>query len=168
MVVSSKLPRLRRLASLAALGGAVALCTLPERAQAQSHAPIPVWQGAEANNAAAIEAHNQGYAYARLGYYLPALDAYNRALALAPTWASAYANRAMVYRQMGETAKAMSDIDKSIELDADMVRKWQEWLTRLGFYHGAIDGISGPITEQAIALWAGSPQAGAASAASAQ
>jgi len=158
---------IRRLISLAALGAAFALCTPPSQALAQSHAPVAVWQGAEATNAAAIELHNQGYAYARLGYYLPAIDAYDRALALAPTWASAYANRAMAYRQIGETAKAMGDISKSIELDANMVRKWQEWLTRLGFYHGAIDGLHGPMTEQALALWAGVPQP-AAPAATAQ
>lgn len=134
-------------------------------ALAQSHAPIPVWQGAEASNAAAIELHNQGYAYARLGYYLPAIDAYTQAVAIAPHWASVYANRAMAYRQIGETEKALGDVRRSMELDTDMVRKWQEWLTRLGFYHGAIDGISGPMTEQAIAMWAGGPQAAAAPAA---
>jgi tetratricopeptide (TPR) repeat protein len=149
---------LRRLLGVALLG--TGLASLPAvAALAQSHAPIPVWQGAEANNAAAIELHNQGYAYARLGYYLPAIDAYNQAMALAPTWASLYANRAMAYRQIGETGKALGDIERSIELDRNMVRKWQEWLTRLGFYHGAIDGLHGPMTEQAMADWAGAAQA---------
>ncbi|MGF1626046.1 MAG: tetratricopeptide repeat protein, partial [Alphaproteobacteria bacterium] len=138
--------------------GAIATSLAPASAHAQSHAPIPVWQGAEAINAAAIEHHNQGYAYARLGYYRPAIDAYNQALALAPTWASAYANRAMAYRQMGETGKALSDIATSIELDRTMVRKWQEWLTRLGYYRGAVDGLHGPMTEQAIMAWAGVPE----------
>ena len=148
---------LRRLLGAAFLGtGLVALPVVA--ALAQSHAPIPVWQGAETNNAAAIELHNQGYAYARLGYYLPAIDAYNQAMALAPSWASLYANRAMAYRQIGESGKALGDVQRSIELDGDMVRKWQEWLTRLGFYRGAIDGLHGPMTEQAIAEWAGVPQ----------
>jgi tetratricopeptide (TPR) repeat protein len=152
---------LRRLLGVALLG--TGLAALPAvAALAQSHAPIPVWQGAETNNAAAIELHNQGYAYARLGYYLPAIDAYNQAMALAPTWASLYANRAMAYRQIGETGKALGDVERSIELDGSMVRKWQEWLTRLGFYHGAIDGLHGPMTEQAIAEWAGVPQQPAA------
>jgi len=147
----------RRLAT-ALLGAGFAMAAGAGPALAQSHAPIPVWQGAEANNAAAIALHNQGYAYARLGYYRPAIDAYNQALALAPGWASLYANRAMAYRQLGESAKALSDVQRSIELDRDMVRKWQEWLARLGFYHGAIDGLHGPLTEQAIAAWAGAPQ----------
>jgi tetratricopeptide (TPR) repeat protein len=152
---------LRRLLGVALLGAGLA--ALPAvAALAQSHAPIPVWQGAETNNAAAIELHNQGSAYARLGYYLPAIDAYNQAMALAPTWASLYANRAMAYRQIGETGKALGDVERSIELDGSMVRKWQEWLTRLGFYHGAIDGLHGPMTEQAIAEWAGVPQPPAA------
>ena len=151
----------RRSLARALLAAAVATVPVAGAALAQSHAPIPVWQGAEATNAAAIELHNQGYAYARLGYYLPAIDAYSQAVAIAPGWAAVYANRAMAYRQLGETEKAMADLRRSIELDADMVRKWQEWLTRLGFYHGAVDGISGPMTEQAISLWASGPRTAA-------
>lgn len=125
-------------------------------AMAQSgHASIPVWQGATANNDAAIALNNQGYAYARLGYYLPAIQAYNEALALAPTWASPYANRAMAYRQIGEAEKALADVVQSIEMDQNMVRNWQEWLTRLGFYQGEVDGLDGPMTQQAITAWAG-------------
>lgn len=139
----------------------------PVVGHAQSHAPIPVWQGAEANKDAAIALHNQGYAYARLGYYLPAIDAYSQAIAMAPNWASAYANRAMAYRAIGESGKALDDVARSIELDQDMVRKWQEWMAGFGLYDGAVDGLNGPKTQQALNAWAGlaPPTPGAATVA---
>jgi len=137
--------------------GAVAWALSPTAAQAQSHAPIGVVSGANAINSEAIELNNRGYGYARLGYYAPAIEAYNEALRLAPTWASAYANRAMAYRQIGETEKALADVKQSIELDGGMVTRWQQWMQRLGFYAGAVDGVHGPITAAAIERWAGIP-----------
>lgn len=132
----------------------------PATGLAQSHAPIPVWQGAEATKDQAIALHNQGYAYARLGYFTPAIEAYDEAIALAPSWASAYANRAMAYRAIGESEKALQDVATSIALDDAMVRKWQEWMVSFGLYDGAVDGVNGPRTQQALNAWVGLPPMG--------
>ena len=140
------------LAGLVTVASAVALIA-PAISQ-EFHAPLSVWQGSAANNDQAISLHNRGYAYARLGYYLPAIEAYDAALSLAPNWASVYANRAMAFREIGEPEKALSDVEQSIALDQAMVRRWQEWLTALGYHRGSIDGAYGPQTATAILHWA--------------
>ncbi|MEZ5670043.1 MAG: tetratricopeptide repeat protein [Alphaproteobacteria bacterium] len=159
-------PRTRRLRLQAAVVLAVAVAAGQQAFAQQAHAPLSVWQGSAANTDEAIALHNQGYAYARLGYYLPAIQAYDAALALAPNWASLYANRAMAYRQIGEPEKALGDVRRSIEIDPAMGRKWQEWMTELGFYAGTIDGVVGPQTNEALARWAGLPATAAQPAAS--
>ena len=147
--------------TLAALICGIGISVLGSAAAwAQSHAPIPVWQGAEAVKDEAIALHNQGYAYARLGYFTPAIEAYDQAIALAPNWASAYANRAMAYRAVGESEKALEDVATSIALDDAMVAKWQEWMAAFGLYDGAIDGVNGPKTQQALNAWVGLPPMG--------
>lgn len=142
-----------RVTAFALIAGVGLAGTTPALAQ-ENHAPLGVYGAAGDSLQNALRHHNQGYAYARLGYYQPAIDEYSAAIQLAPHLATAYANRSMAYREIGESELAIEDAATSMSMDHQMVAKWQGWMNQLGFYSASIDGLQGPATNEAIIRWA--------------
>ena len=48
-----------------------------------------------------------------------ALENYNKAIQLKPDYSSAYNNRAILYKAMGQQDKALADYNKAIQLKPD-------------------------------------------------
>ncbi len=61
----------------------------------------------------------RGTAYGGIGDYKRALDDFNAAIAIAPDYHQAYANRALIHVQMKQFDLAMRDYDKAIQLAPD-------------------------------------------------
>lgn len=62
------------------------------------------------------EYKKEGTRYYLLGKLTQAINSYNQAIALDPSYASAYNDRAIVYQDQGKVEKAMADYNKAIAL----------------------------------------------------
>jgi tetratricopeptide (TPR) repeat protein len=60
---------------------------------------------------------NRGLAYEKMGRQNKALEDYNEAVAMSPSYIYAYNNRGWALGKMGQLDKAIEDFDKSIELE---------------------------------------------------
>ena len=85
---------------------------------------------------------NRGVAYRNLGQYQQAIEDFDRALVLDPTYAWAYGNRGITYRSSKNYERALADFDTAISLDDHL-----DWiyvargdvLRHLGRYERAIE-----------------------------
>jgi tetratricopeptide (TPR) repeat protein len=64
--------------------------------------------------------NNRGVAYKFKGEYDRALEDYDRAILLNPSFANAYNNRGVIYRLKGEYDRAIKDYDEAIWLDSNV------------------------------------------------
>ena len=64
--------------------------------------------------------NNRGVAYKVKGEYDRALEDYDRAILLNPSFANAYNNRGVIYRLKGEYDRAIKDYDEAIWLDSNV------------------------------------------------
>ena len=78
-------------------------------------AMIQAGQGSPKQLATAF--NNRGVAYKSKGEFDRALEDYNQAIILNPSFASAYNNRGVIYRLKGDYNRAIRDYDEAIWLD---------------------------------------------------
>jgi|SRR6266446_6952130 tetratricopeptide (TPR) repeat protein len=78
-------------------------------------AMIQAGQGSPKQLATAF--NNRGVAYKSKGEFDRALEDYNQAILLNPSFASAYNNRGVIYRLKGDYNRAIRDYDEAIWLD---------------------------------------------------
>jgi tetratricopeptide (TPR) repeat protein len=64
--------------------------------------------------------NNRGVAYKFKGEYDRALEDYDRAILLNPSFANAYNNRGVIYRLKGDYDRAIRDYDQAIWLDSNI------------------------------------------------
>jgi tetratricopeptide (TPR) repeat protein len=76
---------------------------------------IQAGQGSPTQLATAF--NNRGFIYKFKGEYDRALEDYNQAILLNPSFASAYNNRGVIYRIKGDYERAIKDYDQAIWLD---------------------------------------------------
>jgi len=97
--------------------------------RAQAAAPVPQIDPVDAINAGKL--NDSALKHAAAGEYQAALSDLNNALAIAPRGAWLYANRAFVYRRMGNSDLALKDYAHAIEADPNFEIAY---LGRAGFY----------------------------------
>jgi len=68
----------------------------------------------------AMAFNNRGVVYKFKGEYDRALDDYNQAILLNPSYANAYNNRGVIYRLKGDYDRAIKDYDEAIWLDSSI------------------------------------------------
>ena len=76
------------------------------------------------NKTAAEKLKASGNSYMSSKNYDAAIDAYTQAVALDPTNAVYFSNRAAAYSSKGEHASAVADAEKALEVDPSFVRAY--------------------------------------------
>ena len=74
--------------------------------------------------------NNRGTSYEKLGQTDKALEDYDRAIALDPSFDKAYNNRAVIFDKKGDTDKALVDYNKAIELNPSFDKAYRVFNNR--------------------------------------
>ncbi|MCL5035797.1 MAG: tetratricopeptide repeat protein [Chloroflexi bacterium] len=88
---------------------------------------------------------NKGYYLSQNGKYLEAVECYDKALALAPSFKEAWNNKAFTLFQLGKPGEALKYCDKAIGIDPDFAMAWStrgEILIALGRKKEAVDALN--------------------------
>ena len=75
------------------------------------------WQGRDI----AVIYYKRGNAYARIGELRRAIEDYDQAVRLDPSYATVYGNRGLTYSTLGEHRRAIQDFDQVLRLNPDSV-----------------------------------------------
>ncbi|MEM9060414.1 MAG: tetratricopeptide repeat protein [Pseudomonadota bacterium] len=97
---------------------------------------------------------NRGAAYDDLKQYDRALEDYSKALRVYPDDPDALHNRGNTYCEMGRRADAVRDYRSAVAVSERISRLMQVFLRDLGHYSGAIDGVFGSGSQEALRRWA--------------
>lgn len=115
------------------------------------HCTRAIASGCLAGDDLAATLNLRGGIYLQEGAYGRATDDFSKAIILRPRDAAAFSRRAMAYRRQGETARAIADTERALELSGPAeVRRVQAYLRSRGHYAGALDGAYGPATRAAL------------------
>lgn len=101
---------------------------------------------------------NRAIAHRGLGETIPAMSDVEQVLTLGPAHHKTLNVRGLLKAQRGDTWGAERDWEASFRLGGpDFVRAHQDWLRSFGYYRGAIDGVYGPGTRDALIRCAANP-----------
>ena len=94
---------------------------------------------------------NRGWSRHVLGKHTQAIEDFGVAIRLNPRHPGTYENIGNTYHALGDPDQAIRNWEKSIEIEGDTkIRLWQGFLTRKGYYAGAVDGIYDTETKTAL------------------